>query len=298
MKRIHNPLSLEVAQNLTGHLQLLQTLAGRDGYRFWVGGLLPPAKLAGLAQKFAERYPILAGNNRRAYDTKNGRASVRFLAFPDGDMVAWWLVSTEGKGGLADSTSIDFKSARDATRTDSHITCGDYVLVHATKLSPRVVKGKKIVKNVSTWTWKMKPEVYNGACALIEQFAKNLEYGDEGDEETGRRAYGLRHYLALQRRRPLAAGVRNQVIELHRHADSVWGNVRKQWIGRHTELAKKYGKSAGALRPLNQVIHNHLPLMVRIKVYGDAPRTIGDLLATAPVAPAAVPAKVGPGLAA
>ncbi len=287
MDTVHDALSLKVARNLTAHLQLLQVLVGRDCYRHWVGGRLAGAKLASLAQKFADRYPTLVGNNRRAYDTKCGRASVRFLVYPDGDQFAWLLISTAGKGGLADPASPDFSSARDAMAADSHITCRDYVLLYATKKEPRLVKGKTILKTISTWTWKLRPEVFSGAKASIDDNIKALAYGAEGPK-----SFGLRGYLEKQRNRPLLSGVRTQVIELHKHAQSQWGLVRPAWLAKHPHYAKQYGNAAGALLPIKQVIHTRLPKSVRITVYGDTPQTLGGLLAAAPVATAAVPAEV------
>ena len=296
METLTDALSLKVAVSLTAHLQLLQVLVGRDGYRHWCGGRLPASKL-GLARKFAEAYPILRSDTGRAYDRTKGKACVRFLAFPDGDAIAWWLISTAGLGGLADPASPDFKVAKDALRADGHITCQGYVLHFAHKKEANRVKDKRtgkvktVLKNTSTWTWRMTDETFNAARAFIDKLAEHLEYGDDGLPEGKRRVFGLRGYLLTQRRRPMLSGVRTQVIELHRYAHSAWGAVRNQWRGKNAWAVKRYGTFAGRLMPLNTVMHEHLPKLGRIRVYGDAPKTLADL---ARGAPEAVPPRTSP----
>ena len=85
---------------------------------------------------------------------------------------------------------------------------------------------------------------YGQVLAAIESDVNAMNFGrdDDGNFE------GLRGTLAYQRRRPLFSGVRTQVLQLHREADSQWGLVRKAWLGRYTQLAARYGDNAGRLQ--------------------------------------------------
>ena len=106
---------------------------------------------------------------------------------------------------------------------------------------------------------------YGQVLAAIESDVNAMNFGrdDDGNFE------GLRGTLAYQRRRPLFSGVRTQVLQLHREADSQWGLVRKAWLGRYTQLAARYGDNAGRLRSLKEITAKHLPKMGRFKVFGD-----------------------------
>jgi hypothetical protein len=167
---------------------------------------------------------------------------------------------------------------------DGHITFTDYVLHYAHKKSPRYLPNKKtgkdklVLKDVSTWTWKLSDAAFNEAKASIEQAVSKFQFGVEGTH--GERPWGVLGILNCQRSRPLFSGVRTQVIDLHRHADVHWGRVKKKWKGQHSALLLLDGSRAGELRPLKEIMNHHLPKMARIAVYGDDPRTIGDLLLT------------------
>jgi hypothetical protein len=100
---------------------------------------------------------------------------------------------------------------------------------------------------------------------------KELKFGRDDNNNLE----GLRGTLAFQRRRPLFSGVRSQVLELHREADSQWGLVRKAWMARYTGFVAKYGDNAGRLRSLKEITSQHLPKMGRFKVFGEA--TVGHL---------------------
>lgn len=279
-----SPLALPVPRSATALMQLLQLLVGREGHRHWCGGTLPPEKLAAFAAKMAARYPILRNARQRAYDRKRGRAVVHFVAFPAGGQVHWWLLSDAGVGGLADAASPDAHVSRDAMSADGHVTYADYVLLYATKNAPHAVLDKKTGRSrqrwrhTSSWTWRMQGRVVSEVRASIDRCCVALEYGAEAAD--GRPGWGLRELLAAQRRRPLFAGVRSQVIELHRYARDQWAPRRPVWLARHPELARRYGKAAGALLPLQEVVANRLPLMRRLKIYDEPRQTLADLVAT------------------
>lgn len=277
MKNSHDILELLVPTGKTVLMQHLQTLVLR-GNPHWIGGVISPAKIPALAAKMAARYPITRDERGRTYDRSKGVATAHFVAFTiaSGD-IAWWLLTSDGRGGLADKTSPDAHVAKHALKAGGHIEFEDYVLLYAHKKDARTVRDaktgreKKIIKDCSTWTWKMTNRAYGLVMAAIESDVKSLNYGrdDEGNFD------GLRGTLAYQRRRPLFSGVRSQVLQLHREAESQWGLVRKAWLGKFTQLAARYGDNAGRLRSLKEITSQHLPKMGRFKVFGDV--TLGAL---------------------
>lgn len=275
-------LQLKVPRNKTALMQLLQLLVVRHHY-WWCGGVIRTSKLAAFVAKMAARYPITRTQRGRSYDRTRGRAGVHFIAFPiQGYQVAWWLLSDEGKGGLHDPNSPDAHVAKSAMASDGHICFTDYVLHFAHKKDARKVpdtrtgREKLVLKDRSTWTWKLADTAFNETKASIENAAGNLEYGDEGGN--GRRPWGVLGILACQRSRPLFSGVRTQVIALHRHADTCWGRVKKKWQGQHSAQVLVNGEQAGELRPLREIMSHHLPKMIRIAVYGDNPATLMNLV--------------------
>jgi hypothetical protein len=270
MKITHDILDLRIPTGKTVLMQHLQTLVLR-GNPHWIGGVISPKKLPALAAKLAARYPVLRDERGRTYDRSKGQASAHFVAFATTDgNVAWWVLTSEGGGGLADQKSPDAHVTKHALRANGHIEYEDYVLLYAHKKDARTLmdaktgREKQVIKDCSTWTWKMTTVAYGHVMAAIERDVKDLNFGrdDAGHFE------GLRGTLAYQRRRPLFSGVRSQVLQLHRDADSQWGLVRKAWLGRYTVLAARYGDKAGCLRSLKEITSQHLPKMGRFKVFG------------------------------
>ncbi|MFG6458392.1 hypothetical protein [Roseateles sp. BYS96W] len=259
-------------------MQHLQLLVGREDYRYWCGGRLPREKLPGLVAKFASRYPIGQNTRQRAYARSRERAVVQFVAFPDGEHVYWWLLSTAGPGGLADPAMPDAHVASNAHAAAGHIEFRDYVLLYATKKEPRKIVDRKtqrettVLKDTSTWTWKMRAQVMSELRAGIRQSCDRLEYGDES--RGTRSGWGLRGLLAAQRERPLFAGIRTQVIELHREALKAWDGRRMAWLAKNPGYATKYGDQAGKLRPIKEVVAG-LPKMIRLPVFDG--KTLSEL---------------------
>ena len=277
MKNTQSALDLRIPTGKTVLMQHLQTLVLR-GNPYWIGGVITPAKLPKLAAKMADRYPVLRDERGRTYDRSRGLASAHFVAFgTTGGNVAWWLLTSDGSGGLVDKKSPDAHVARHALRANGHIEFEDYVMLYAHKRDARTVldaktgRDKKIIKDCSTWTWKMTGKAYGQVMAAIKRDVQELKFGRDDNGILD----GLRGTLAFQRRRPLFSGVRSQVLELHREADSQWGLVRKAWMARYTGFAAKYGDNAGRLRSLKEVTSQHLPKMGRFKVFGDS--TVGHL---------------------
>src|SRR5690606_449139 len=104
------------------------------------------------------------------------------------------LLSSAGKGGLADPAMPDFHVSHNAMESAHHIEFEDYVLLYAHKPASH----QKLEKNaqeqrprgLSTWTWKIRNSTLTELRAGIEREARLLAYGDDGQH--GRRAWGLR----------------------------------------------------------------------------------------------------------
>ena len=167
---------------------------------------------------------------------------------------------------------------------DGHITVGDYVLLYATKKEPRSIRDtrtggvRQVFKERSTWTWKLRTEVFTEVRASIDGCCANLDYGIEPTID--RPGWGLRGVLAAQRVRPLFAGVRNQVVDLHRYAHDAWRARRAAWLAAHSGIGGQSGADAGNLLPIAEVLAEHLPKMVRHPIYDGPPFRVRDLLSS------------------
>ena len=265
-------------------MQQLQTLVLR-GNNYWVGGVSHPDKILGLAYKFAKVYPLTRDERGRVYDRSLGKAGVHFLFYPTERGVVWWLLSGPGKGGLdarSKEPGPDAIQAGNARAKGGHISFEDYVLLFAHKRDARTIqdartgKEKQVIKDASTWTWKLLDRAYGEVVALIRSEAFALNYGNE--PIAGKPADGLRGALYYQRQRPLFGGVRAQVLQCHREARDAWTPRRKRWLQIHTRFAEQYGDRAGQLMTLAELTKKHLPKMRRFRVFGDPTRTLSSLV--------------------
>jgi len=287
----HSPLELLVPRNGTAVLQHLQRLVGREGHQRWCGGKVIPTKVPAFLEKMAGRYPILRNTRERSYDRHRGRAVVHLVVSPQFGIAAhtpsptlkWWLLSGHGAGGLADPASPDAHVTRDAMSGNGHIQVHDYVLMYATKRQSHEVTDRRsgdtrrIWTDTSSWTWKIQQSVLAEVRSAIESCCKALELGEEPNTEHA--GWGLRGLLAAQRARPLFSGVRNQVIDLHKHAAEIWARHRGAWISAHPQVSRRLGPHAGGLPSIADVIARDLPTMRQLKIYETPPRSIRDLLA-------------------
>ena len=137
MKAADAALQIKIPRNKTVLMQLLQLLVFRRHY-WWCSGIIDAAKLGGFVAKMAVRYPLTRTARGRAYDRTRGLAAMHFVAYPLANgLVAWWLLSDDGTGGLNDPATPDAHVATNAMASDGHITFTDYVLHYAHKKSPR-----------------------------------------------------------------------------------------------------------------------------------------------------------------
>lgn len=255
--------ALDIKQRLmprskTALLQHLQNLVCR-GNRLWIGGEIPFARIAALeplVEKLDTHYRTHRDERGRIYDRSKGRASCHLVLDIGLNSVRWWVLSSPGRGGLADPESHDFRQAKDAMSKDGHITVGPYVLRYAHKKDARTLvdtqsgKSKTVYKKVSTFTWSMTEEAVSQVRLELKT---EVASGRLGDEPGTGNAPGLLRFLALQRRRPLFSGVRTQVLELHKEAMALWESHGK---GRKTDLLSA-----------EELTRAHLPKMRRLTIY-------------------------------
>lgn len=152
MKHRSDPLDLPVPRDRLGFMLLLQTLVAK-GYRHYCAGVLAPAKLEGLVAKFAARYSLGRDARGRTYDRQQGLAALQFACFPGDAGIAWFLLSTDGAGGLTNPASPDriAGAVRDAMAAAEHLTLGEYVLLYAHKKEMRTVKDKRTGRDKTLW---------------------------------------------------------------------------------------------------------------------------------------------------
>jgi hypothetical protein len=315
--KYRSALDLPIPRNLTALLQHLQRLVGIEGHLRYCTGYCPLPKLGTFIDKMAARYPLTRSTRERAYDRKRGLAAVHLIVYPAGGLrgspsrrsgvfalgdashwnekiveelrrrvdtaqVAWWIVSSDGVGGLTDPEAPDVRVAKDAMLAESHITYEDYVLLYAHKRSPRKIidgrseRTKTIYKDESTWTWKMRGDVCRELRALIDECCTDLDFGSEPSAAGAGR--GLQGLLHAQRSRPLFSGVRTQVLELEKYARDEWARRAPLWRATHPHIAAQLGGAAGELKSMRELLTAYLPKMVRHPVYEEPPLRIRDLL--------------------
>lgn len=298
-------------------MQHLQRLVGVEGNSYHIGGYCPLGKLGSFVDKMGDRYPIVRNARQRCYDRKLGRAAVHLIVYPDirthhqwsrttgvfslGDAqarnakiaealryegsaarVAWWIVSSDGRGGLHDESMPNASEAHNAMRADEHVTYGDYVLMYANKKEPRTIvdarrgRTRSVLKDTSSWTWKMRGSVISELRAQVEECCMNLDLGSEPYD--GRRGSGLLGFLHNQRSRPLFSGVRTQVLQLEKFARDEWATRVPLWRALNLKKVAEHRKHAGELPPISDLLTRCMPKMVRQSIYDEPPLRIRDLL--------------------
>jgi hypothetical protein len=222
---------------------------------------------------------VYALGDARAY---NRRIVEALHAHLPSAKVVWWIVSGDGKGGLNDPAMPDHQVMRDAMRAEVHIEFGDYVLLYAHKKEPREIidrhsgRTRTILKDTSTWTWKLRGRVFNEVRVALEACCARMDLGREPGIDTA--GTGLRGLLAAERSRPLFSGVRSQVLDLERHARTHWRSRVKMWRGAHPIIVQEEGDAAGQLKPIARVLQEDLPKKILIPIYADPPLRVRDIL--------------------
>lgn len=263
--------AIKAPRSQTAAMQLIQ-LYVQTGHYHWTSGTVERAKLGRLVEKLTP-YRIHRDAPGRAYDRRGKKASSHLVVLdsPD-DVLRWVLVSTAGRGGLADPEAPQVGPVYDTRVRGQYLRWSHYELLHA----PKAVKRKKLVKfeqdrngrrqkvteerietvHITTWSWRIDPQRVREHEALLASRAKHRDLA------------GLLAAVAALAQMPLFGGVRGQVLKLHAEA---------------RKLAHKAGLALDLPR---------LPFMTRLPIYADPPATLYSLAnRTAPAT--ADPAQTG-----
>ncbi|HET8598127.1 MAG TPA: hypothetical protein VFM22_10230 [Castellaniella sp.] len=179
-------------------MQLLQHFAA-CGHVYWVAGTISRQKLASFVPKITASFAILRDAAGRAYDRKRHRASVHLVVIPlNAEMAYWALVSTSGKGGLADPGAPDLGTVRDMRLKGQHLAFLHYELLYQEKRLPKIAG--------STWTWRIVPQRYLELEAQIVQTVRERSHKATSE------------LIAINSSMPMFSGIRTQLLKLNAEA--------------------------------------------------------------------------------
>jgi len=181
---------------------LIQQLA-TSGHYYYLSGCMPRNKLGRFLPKL-EQFGIYRDAPGRAYDRRRRRASVHLVVQELDDVqVFWCMLSTAGKGGLADASAPSLGVVKDSRLRGQHLRFLSYELLQYEKRMPKV--------KATTWTWRIEPTRFAEFEAAVVQTAR----------ERDRQAI-----IAMIERHsvmPLFSGVRGQVLKLNQLAGKLAG---------------------------------------------------------------------------
>ena len=188
-------------------LALTQTDAQRliakhiDGYPLWVSGGVLGSRWPLLVEKFNAKYETDISPSARQWRKKRGQCcSLLFGAnLPDGKTRWVLLVTEDGRGTVKDEETL-----RDA-RND-RLVWGDYVLIRSTR--SRAAGGQ------SHWTWFLTPGTEHREANYLTALAQRAA--------TMKQPHLVVQYTDTLMKRPLHAGVRQQVAKMLRRAQKIW----------------------------------------------------------------------------
>ncbi len=239
---MENLLNIKVPKNNTAAMQLLQ-LYVQSGHVFWTSGEIERQKLHRFLPKLAA-FRIDRDAPGRVYDKGKGLASSHLVVLETAPgQLAWVLVSTPGKSGLADPDSAQLGSVYDTRLCGQHLRWKHYELLHAEKkIEVHGEYGKKTIRD-TTWTWRMTAQRYKEHEAFIVDRVKHRD------------AQGVNNELQALAMMSMFSGVRGQTLKLY-------GEAKK--------LSGKFGL---ALAPVPE-----LPFMTKLPIYSDPSQTLSDLV--------------------
>jgi len=176
---------------------LMQQLTAA-GHYYHLSGRMPATKLGRFLPKL-EQFPIHRDAPGRAYDRRKRSASVHLVVVElNDDEVFWCLLSTAGKGGLADPAAPNLGAVKDSRRRGQHLRFLSYELLEYEKRMPKV--------KATTWTWRIVPTRYAELEAAVVQTVR--------ERDITAIATMVERHSAM----PLFSGVRGQVLKLNQLA--------------------------------------------------------------------------------
>ena len=204
---------IHIPRNQTALMQHMQRQVSH-GHFFWCADQIPPEKLAGFILKW-KHYGLRADAPARSYRKQCRRASVHLCVSPEcrsanteTQPIGWWMLSTQGKDGLAEGNATP-ATVIDCRTSHGHLRYLDYELV---QLMKEIKSGSK-VKRAVTWTWRLVPERYREWEALLVERAKQRDIS------------GLKQAIDCLRVMPMFSGIRAQVSKLIAEGNKMLGKM-------------------------------------------------------------------------
>lgn len=244
----HTDGQYQSPKNQTAAMQLLQLYA-QSGHYYWTADVVLRSKL----ERFIEKLEVFRINRDapgRVYDKMKGLASVHLVILDSADgLLPWVLVSSHGRGGLADGNAPLIGQVRDTRLAGQHLVWKHYELLYAEKRMTRFrsvtakegeefFERKETIRQ-TTWSWRILPAQWKAHEAYIVSLVKQHN------------TTGLMFEMKVLAMMPQFAGVRGQVLKLYAEAK---------------KLARKF--------KLNVPKIPELPYMVRLPVYTLPPATL------------------------
>lgn len=206
--------TIKLPRSKTAAMLLMQQLA-TSGHYYYLSGLIPVTKLGQFLPKL-EQFGIYRDAPGRAYDRRRRRASVHLVVVELGNReVFWCLLSTAGKGGLADPEAPNLGAVKDSRLRGQHLRFLAYELLEYEKRMPKV--------KTTTWTWRIEPTRYVEFEAAVVQTVR--------ERDSPAIIAMIERHSAM----PLFSGVRGQVLKLNHLA---------------SKLANKFGRGVVELPTL------------------------------------------------
>jgi hypothetical protein len=188
---------IKLPRSKTAAMLLMQQLAA-SGHYYYLSGQMPATKLKRFLPKL-EQFGIYRDAPGRAYDRRKRRAAVHLVVVDlDNQEVFWCLLSTAGKGGLADPTAPNLGIVKDSRLRGQHLRFLAYELLEYEKRMPKV--------KATTWTWRIEPTRYVEFEAAVVQTAR--------ERDCAAIIAMIERHSAM----PLFSGVRGQVLKLNQLA--------------------------------------------------------------------------------
>jgi hypothetical protein len=186
--------TIKLPRSKTAAMLLMQQLV-TSGHYYYLSGQMPSTKLGRFLPKL-EQFGIYRDAPGRAYDRRKRRASVHLVVVElDNREVFWCLLSTAGKGGLADPDAPNLGTVKDSRLRGQHLRFLAYELLEYEKRMPKV--------KTTTWTWRIESIRYAELEAAAVQTVR----------ERDRPA--IIAMIARHSAMPLFSGVRGQVLKLN-----------------------------------------------------------------------------------
>ncbi|MCG9031182.1 hypothetical protein [Laribacter hongkongensis] len=157
---------IKLPRSKTAAMLLMQQLAA-SGHYYYLSGQIPKTKLGRFLPKL-EQFGIYRDAPGRAYDRRRRWTSVHLIVVElDDTQVFWYLLSTAGKGGLADPAVPSLGTVKDTRLRGQHLRFLAYELLEHEKRMPKV--------KTTTWTWRIEPTRYAELQAAAVQTVRERD---------------------------------------------------------------------------------------------------------------------------